>query len=270
MSNKDDDDNEIDLDDEEEAEEEQVDSAAKAAKAAAAPAQESPPLDKNKSNKKESLKDRVFRLKMKLNQARQLNRRQVLREGERLGSAEGQKKEEARLRHQDKDRRTKELQHELQEKSQMAGLEKGADKCLLEPAHASLAKSQKRAATAERNQYSVNDHYNPGGQHRHYERNLKAIPRDLDRTETSTYNPMNVANNNNSGVVSEKEGAKRLANEMKRRIEKQKKKRDRLEFEGEDVDYINKRNAHFNKKISRNYNKATAEIKQNLERGTAL
>ena len=36
------------------------------------------------------------------------------------------------------------------------------------------------------------------------------------------------------------------------------------------VDYINKRNMVFNKKISRAFDKYTTEIRQNLERGTAL
>lgn len=37
-----------------------------------------------------------------------------------------------------------------------------------------------------------------------------------------------------------------------------------------DVDYINKRNAHFNKKVERYFGEYTKEIKANLERGTAL
>jgi len=37
-----------------------------------------------------------------------------------------------------------------------------------------------------------------------------------------------------------------------------------------DVDYINDRNAHFNKKIERAFGQYTQEIKANLERGTAL
>ena len=37
-----------------------------------------------------------------------------------------------------------------------------------------------------------------------------------------------------------------------------------------DVDYINKRNHVFNKKLARSFDKYTVEIKQNLERGTAL
>ena len=37
-----------------------------------------------------------------------------------------------------------------------------------------------------------------------------------------------------------------------------------------DVNYINERNQHFNKKISRAFDKYTVEIRQNLERGTAI
>lgn len=43
-----------------------------------------------------------------------------------------------------------------------------------------------------------------------------------------------------------------------------------MEFEQADVSYINQRNKRFNQKISRNFDKHTAEIRQNLERGTAL
>jgi pre-mRNA-splicing factor SYF2 len=46
--------------------------------------------------------------------------------------------------------------------------------------------------------------------------------------------------------------------------------RRRTEYEGADVDYINDRNKHFNKKIKRAFDKYTVEIRQNLERGTAL
>mmetsp|Transcript_20406 Transcript_20406/g.26466 ORF Transcript_20406/g.26466 Transcript_20406/m.26466 type:complete len:418 (-) Transcript_20406:17-1270(-) len=39
---------------------------------------------------------------------------------------------------------------------------------------------------------------------------------------------------------------------------------------GTDVDYINKRNKHFNQKIKRAFDSYTTEIRQNLERGTAI
>lgn len=90
------------------------------------------------------------------------------------------------------------------------------------------------------------------------------------QADDNTFNPMAIASGEKEDAA-EQEGARRLANEMKRRIEKQaKNKRNRLDFEGTDVSYINERNKRFNQKISRNFDEHTAEIRQNLERGTAL
>lgn len=52
--------------------------------------------------KAEALKLRMRKLKMKMNQARQLNKQEVLREGERLGSVEGAAKARKRQMMQDK------------------------------------------------------------------------------------------------------------------------------------------------------------------------
>jgi pre-mRNA-splicing factor SYF2 len=46
--------------------------------------------------------------------------------------------------------------------------------------------------------------------------------------------------------------------------------RRRAEKAGADVDFINDRNMRFNRKIERFYGRYTTEIKQNLERGTAV
>ncbi|KAF7278957.1 pre-mRNA-splicing factor Syf2 [Rhynchophorus ferrugineus] len=46
--------------------------------------------------------------------------------------------------------------------------------------------------------------------------------------------------------------------------------RRRMHNDDADIDYINERNAKFNKKLDRFYGEHTAEIKQNLERGTAV
>ena len=249
------DDNEIDLDGDEEVEEDSV------------PAPDPAEDDVEVEVKGGSLKERLLRLKRKMNQARQLNRQEVQREGERLGSEEGKVKEQQRLAKEDKKRREAEWQSRNSKALAVAsrvGYDDG--KFLVEPAEKSLARTQKREATEERNRFHVKDYHNPEGQHRHYERNVKSIPTRLDRSETDTYNPISAATTSSDQA----DGAKRLANELKRRIENQKKKRERVEFEGEDVTHINKRNKHFNKKISRNYDKSTAEIRQNLERGTAL
>ncbi|KAJ2850309.1 pre-mRNA-splicing factor SYF2 [Coemansia brasiliensis] len=43
-----------------------------------------------------------------------------------------------------------------------------------------------------------------------------------------------------------------------------------VEKEGEEVSYINQKNARFNRKMNRAYDKYTKDIRDNLERGTAL
>lgn len=55
------------------------------------------------------------------------------------------------------------------------------------------------------------------------------------------------------------------------RIDKRSKySRRRAYNDDADIDYINERNAKFNKKAERFYGKYAGEIKQNLERGTAV
>ncbi len=58
-------------------------------------------------------------------------------------------------------------------------------------------------------------------------------------------------------------------------IEKQREKRKdfsrrRAFYEEKDVDFINERNRVFNQKLQRYFDKQAADIKANLERGTAL
>ncbi|KAK7343343.1 hypothetical protein VNO77_12007 [Canavalia gladiata] len=63
----------------------------------------------------------------------------------------------------------------------------------------------------------------------------------------------------------------RMVQELKDRDEKRSSFSRRRRFhEEKDIDSINDRNEHFNKKIERAFGKYTLEIKNNLERGTAL
>lgn len=63
----------------------------------------------------------------------------------------------------------------------------------------------------------------------------------------------------------------RMVVDLEKQIEKRDKYSRRRPYNDDaDIDYINERNAKFNKKAERFYGKYTAEIKQNLERGTAV
>ncbi|XP_074603422.1 pre-mRNA-splicing factor syf2 [Brevipalpus obovatus] len=68
-----------------------------------------------------------------------------------------------------------------------------------------------------------------------------------------------------------KEGVDRMVEDLEKQIEKRNKYSRRRKYdEDADIDYINERNMRFNKKLERFYGDYTKEIKQNLERGTAV
>lgn len=68
-----------------------------------------------------------------------------------------------------------------------------------------------------------------------------------------------------------KESVDRMVTDLKKKIDKRDKySRRRRHDDDADVDYINERNMKFNKKLERFYGQYTTEIKQNLERGTAV
>jgi len=72
----------------------------------------------------------------------------------------------------------------------------------------------------------------------------------------------------NQHIVSSK---LRILEYLPSRIEKREKySRRRAHQDEADIDYINERNMKFNKKLARFYDPFTSEIKQNLERGTAI
>ncbi|CAG2113881.1 unnamed protein product [Medioppia subpectinata] len=63
----------------------------------------------------------------------------------------------------------------------------------------------------------------------------------------------------------------RMVEDLDKQIEKRSKYSRRRRFDDDaDIDYINERNMKFNKKLDRFYGQYTQEIKQNLERGTAV
>jgi len=131
------------------------------------------------------------------------------------------------------------------------------------------------------NQFDVNDYHNSEGQHRNYQRNMKTIVHNtnsdnaasMTASSTDTFDPtLGGASALSGGNTKERAGARRLAKEMHRRIDKSRAaaaKRS-LEFNESDISSINKRNKRFNEKLSRQFDKHTADIRQNLERGTAL
>jgi len=112
---------------------------------------------------------------------------------------------------------------------------------------------------------------------RQYDRLIKTMaPKDMERYEEmkekygdAFYGGRNVI------IHGLHEDRKDAVDNMVKDLEDQIAKRDkysrrRTHNDDADIDYINERNAKFNKKLERFYGEHTAEIKQNLERGTAV
>jgi len=258
-----DDDNEIGLDeDEEDAEqdaptEETTNERATMDQAQEMSTQQPDAEEQPSTSKPNSMKERLRLLKQKMNQARQLNRQAVQEEGQKGHSAfnnrDSTKKKTAK-----------------------------ADPLTQQAASQALYDARQSMEKETLNQYSVNDYHNPEGQFRNYQRNLRSVSSSQSgqqndaASSTAVFDPTAQHHSTLDASAAERDGAHRLAQEMHRRIEKKQKKdlkRKQKEMAAEsegDVSYINQRNKRFNQKINRTYDEATAEIRQNLERGTAL
>jgi cyclophilin family peptidyl-prolyl cis-trans isomerase len=214
--------------------------------------------DSKPLSKSEALKRRLRKLKQKVNQARQLNRQAVKDEGER-STVEGSASARKKLAAANKEGKNSTWAQQNAKALSIAN-ESGVDaKHLTEQAADSVYKARLAAERAETQPHK-------------YLRDLKSIPRNLPQsseTGISTFNPLQ----NEVNPDKEREGARRLALEMHKRVEKNTKRLLSVKRKGGDdgdVSYINKRNKIFNEKISRDYDKHTAEIRESLERGSAL
>lgn len=90
----------------------------------------------------------------------------------------------------------------------------------------------------------------------------------MNSNDDNSFNPLQYGK---VGTTVSEVGLNRLVADMaKTEEDRHKWSRRRSSHKGDTVDFINDRNEHFNKKIKRSYDKYTVEIRQNIERGTAL
>uniref|UniRef100_A0A224Z4K8 Pre-mRNA-splicing factor SYF2 n=1 Tax=Rhipicephalus zambeziensis TaxID=60191 RepID=A0A224Z4K8_9ACAR len=111
---------------------------------------------------------------------------------------------------------------------------------------------------------------------RQYQRLVKQIKPDFDHYERKKEEMGDAMFPTRDTIIhglhkDSKDDIDRMVDDLEKQIEKRNKYSRRRRFnDDEDIDYINERNMKFNKKLDRFYGKYTAEIKQNLERGTAV
>lgn len=112
---------------------------------------------------------------------------------------------------------------------------------------------------------------------RQYNRLVKAMPpKDLERYEEEKEKYGDAFYGGKHVIIhglheDKKDAIDNMVKDLENQIAKREKfSRRRTHNDDADIDYINERNAKFNKKLERFYGEHTAEIKQNLERGTAV
>lgn len=112
---------------------------------------------------------------------------------------------------------------------------------------------------------------------RQYNRLVKNMaPRDLERYEEQKEKYGDAFYGGPQVIIhglheDRKDAVDNMVKDLEDQIAKREKySRRRTHNDDADIDYINERNAKFNKKLDRFYGEHTAEIKQNLERGTAV
>ncbi|KAG5856064.1 hypothetical protein ANANG_G00003970 [Anguilla anguilla] len=216
------------------------------------------PKEMTLAQKKEDRMQRFRELHLKRNEARKLNHQEMVEEDKRLKLPSNWEAKKARM------------EWELQEGEK----KKDYDRVKL------LEISAEDAERWERKKKKKNP--DPGfsgyaeAQLRQYHRLTRQIRPDMEEYERQRercgedFHPTSNSLIHGTHVPS-KEGVDRMVEDVEKQIEKRAKySRRRAYNDDADIDYINERNAKFNKKAERFYGKYTAEIKQNLERGTAV
>ncbi|XP_077052980.1 pre-mRNA-splicing factor syf2 [Siphateles boraxobius] len=209
---------------------------------------------------------RKFReLHFKRNEARKLNHQEVVEEDKRLKLPSNWEAKKARLEYElVVDQKKKECAERGEDYNRVKLLEISA-----EDAERWERKKKKRNPDPGFSGYAE-------AQLRQYQRLTRQIKPDMDNYERQReecgedFHPTSNSLIHGTHVPS-KESIDRMVVDVEKQIEKRSKySRRRAYNDDADIDYINERNAKFNKKAERFYGKYTAEIKQNLERGTAV
>ncbi|XP_065506752.1 pre-mRNA-splicing factor SYF2 [Caloenas nicobarica] len=209
---------------------------------------------------------RKFReLHMKRNEARKLNHQEVVEEDKRLKLPANWEAKKARLEWQ--------LQVE-EKKKECAARGEDYERVKLLEISAEEAERWERKKKKKNPDLGFSDY--AAAQLRQYQRLTRQIKPDLEQYEQmkEQYGEALYPTSNSlihGSHVPSKEGIDRMVADLEKQIEKREKYSRRRPYNDDaDIDYINERNAKFNKKAERFYGKYTAEIKQNLERGTAV
>jgi len=205
---------------------------------------------------------RLWELRMRMKKSRKQNHKEVVNEAKgRLDAAQGKK----RTREYDK------------RADKFKGDEKKDDRKLHITAEEAAAAEERNATKKKKSAAWGWDAFNQNTLYKAYDKRLegvRATDTDVERQKAEMgagfYDSAAALNYGQTSTIPEENMNRMVAELVDKNARSRNFSRRRAFNEEADVDYINKRNAHFNKKVERAYGEFTKEIKLNLERGTAL
>jgi len=214
------------------------------------------------------MQKKLFDLKMKMNKARKDNQSHVIEEDRRKKEgSQADYNREQKVYDEEKKKERKEIE------------EKGGDPELQKILNTTATEAEWRDKKRKKKSESFGwDQYNPESHFNAYKKRIGDVKFDPKnyREQRDNVDEDEFYRDSNSlthGQTPDIPAARvnAMVEELEKSIEKRKTfSRRRLHYDEAYVDYISDRNKVFNKKIGRAYDKYTSEIKNNLERGTAI
>jgi len=221
--------------------------------------------EKSEAEKRADRMSRLRNLHLKRNEARKMNHAEVVEEDKRNKLPSNWEAKKRRVEYEEEQmKKRKDCEAAGDDYDRMKLLEVGADEAELWEKKKKKKNPDQGFADYEQATY------------RQYQRLTKQLKPDHEEYERER-EKMGEAfypTADTLGVTDHKDsegGIDRMVQDLEKQIEKRSKySRRRTHDEEADIDYINERNMKFNKKLERFYGQYTSEIKQNLERGTAV
>jgi len=209
------------------------------------------------------MKRKLWELRLKRNEARKLNRRACKEEHGALSKTHYEISREHRQEYEHKKKRKREEMVTTHRDPNRSFLYESAE-------YAQNVRERKRRKTAPFGWNIFNDDSLYRAYHKRTAKLAANSGMVKDTKQLANVNALDYAQREDHDEVTE-ENIDGMVKELKEQIAKRKSfQRRRTYYEDADVSYINKRNQVFNKKVERAYGKYTAQIRANLERGTAL
>ncbi|BFZ25328.1 hypothetical protein BsWGS_28367 [Bradybaena similaris] len=209
--------------------------------------------------------NKLRELELRMNEARKMNHAEVVAEDERKKRPQNFEAKRKRLEwEEEQEQKKKECAKKGEDYERVKVLELGADEA--EKWERKKKKKNPDQGFADYEQATFR-------QYQRLTRQIKPDPQEYEKQRNKLGEDF-YASSNTLGLHQHKdseEAIDRMVGDLEKQIDKRSKYSRRRTFDEEaDIDYINERNMKFNQKLERFYGKYTAEIKQNLERGTAV